>query len=189
MGNSIDRHWMASFHNNDILFASNLDDSYVGARSIVDGMGLSWGTQYLKIKKEFSGFLIKTVGRDARPRDILAMHKNFIESFLGTIDISRVSLNNKEIVNIYKNKFVDFVNHQTCKVEEPRTVDFYINSADGIKCLVMDSFKLQNQGVIKRFTELFKYIQANPKSIGEHYILPDTMLDIAEILAVNQHKL
>ena len=186
MENSINRYWKANFHDNDILFASSLDNSYIGARSIVDGMGLSWGTQYLKIKKEFSGFLTKTVGRDARLRGILVMHKNFIESYLITIDISRVSSENSESVKLYKKEFSDFVDEQT-STEEKRSVDFYLDN--DIKFLIEDAFKLQNQGVIKRFTELFKYIQANPESIGEHYVLPDTMLDIAEILAVNQHKL
>ena len=184
----IDRHWIASFNNSEILFASNTENIYVGARSMVEGMGLSWGTQYLKIKKRFNYFHMKTVGRDSRLRDTLGLHKNFIQGYLGAININRVSSENSELVKLYKEEFSCFVDKQT-SMEEKRDVDFYLDPDNGIKCLIEDAFKLQNKGVIKHFANLFRYIQSNPESIGDHYIFPDTILDIAEILAVNQHKL
>jgi hypothetical protein len=185
----MERHWTADFYNSKILFASNFEDVYIGARSMVDGMGLSWGTQYLKMKKKFNCFPIKTVGRDSRFRESIGLHKNFVSDYLETIDPRKVSDEIADYVMMYKNQFADFVESQTSPVQEQRTVDFYLDSSKGVESLVMDAFKLQNQGIIKHFAELFKYIQQNPDSIGDHFKLPDTMLDIAEILAVNQHKL
>ncbi len=117
------------------------------------------------------------------------LHKNFIGKYLEKIDHRRVSSKNSESVSIFKNEFVDFVNEQTFASEEKRTVDFYLDSTKGVQNLVVDSFKLQNQGIIKHFTDLFKYIQNNPDALGEHYSITDTIDVIAEILAVNQHKL
>ncbi len=57
----IKNQWKASFYDNEILFATSSEDIYIGARSMVDGMGLSWGTQYLKIKNEFGDFFTKTL--------------------------------------------------------------------------------------------------------------------------------
>lgn len=182
----IDKHWIANFHDKKILFASNPENVYIGARSMVEGIGLSWSAQYLKMKKRFNCFEMRTVGRDSKQRGALGLHKNFINSYLGTINTCRVSTEILESVKLYKDEFGDFVERQTSSGEK-RDVDFYIDS--NIKLLVEDAFKLQNKGVIKHFVKLFNYIQANPESIGEHYIFPDTMLDIAEILAVNQHKL
>ncbi len=39
-------HWVDHFHDHEILFASNYTDAYVGAQSMVEGMGLSWPAQY-----------------------------------------------------------------------------------------------------------------------------------------------
>lgn len=183
MVKSIDRYWKASFHDNDIVFAERSENTYVGARSLVNGMGLSWGTQYSKIKNDFSGFLIKTSGHGSRLRQALAIHKNFIKSYLETIDASRVSSENSNIVRLYKSEFSDFVESQT-RIGGKRDVDFYLEN--DVRFLIEDAFKLQNQGIIKRFSELLSEMQLRPDN---HYVVPDTMLDIAEILAVNQHKL
>ena len=184
----MDKHWIADFHNSKILLVSNQENIYVGARSIVDGIGLSWSAQYRKIKKSFNCCPMRTVGRDARTRATLLLHKNFIESYLDTIAANKVSSKISESVKLYKEEFSYFIDKQTSK-KEKRDVDFYIDPENGIKCLIEDAFKLQNQGVIKRFAELLSQIQEILKSTDDRYTIPDTMLDIAEILAVNQHKL
>lgn len=188
MKKKIDQSWIADFHEKKILFSCSSEDIYIGARSMVEGIGLSWGTQYLKIKNNFNCFHMETVGRDLRKRKALGIHKNFVSSFLDTININKVSAGISESLKLYKREFVDFVDQQSLNTEK-KTVDFYLESENGIKNLIEDAFKLQNKGIIKRFYDLFGYVQDNPESIGDHYIFPDTMLDIAEILAVNQHKL
>jgi len=169
-------------------FAASPENAYIGAKSMVSGMGIDYGTQYRKIKKRF-GCCHLTTG-NARDRRILVLHRDFVEKYISSINLFRISEEAAETVLLYKKEFPDFVHDQTMTNGDVKKVDFYLDSKKGIQRLVSDSFRLQNQGVIKHFIEVFKYLELNPEILGlDHCGLHDRMIDIAEILSKNQSKL
>lgn len=169
-------------------FAASPEHAYIGARSMVSGMGINWATQYRKIKNRF-GCCHLTTGA-SNDQKILVLHRDFIEKYLASINLFRISEESAETVLLYKKEFSDYVHDQTMTNGDLKKVDFYLDADKGIQRLVSDAFKLQNQGVIKHFIEIFSYLEKNPDILGlDHCGLHDRMIDIAEILSNNQNKL
>ncbi|MBU2644471.1 phage antirepressor N-terminal domain-containing protein [bacterium] len=181
-------HWTDSFHDDEILFASNYTDAFVDAWSMVHGMGLSWPTQYWKIKKRFGIFDIEIAPNGIAVAQLRALHRKNIEKFLFSINPSKIQPDKVERVILYQKEFIDFAYSQTYTESDAKSIEFYLTPA-GRKQLAGDVLQLKNQGIVNHLSAIFEHLLSS-EQLGECELqASDMLLDMIEIVSKNQHKL
>jgi len=90
----------AEFLGKEVTLVDNNGVAYVAMREIVEGIGLSWGTQSIKLNensKKFNCFHIETVGADGKNRQMLCMPIKKLNGWLFSINPKSNTRN--ELVN------------------------------------------------------------------------------------------
>jgi hypothetical protein len=181
--------WESSFFGDPIILASNYEDAYVSLRSLVDGMRLSWSSQYWKVKKSFGLFDIEKNGSERPLKPITALHRNNVEKFLATINPAKIPTDKIEKILLYKKEFIDFFFCETFTISEEKSMDFYLDTKKGRECLLIDAVKLQNNGVYKHLGAIVNKLLESDDLKDNELRASNHLIEIAEITAKNQHRL
>lgn len=139
------------FYGDPIHFLVNKESAIVGARSLVSGMGLSWGTQSYKIRNCFpNGFSWNTIKTCKGKRKAIFITRQLLEKYLDSIDISKVKEECKKKVEIYKSGFLRF-SYKSVTVERQHEIaEEYTSSINGLYELIYDTFiRLGNERAMK----------------------------------------
>lgn len=83
----------AEFLGKEITLVDNNGVAYVAMREVVEGIGLSWGSQSIKLNensKKFNCFHIETVGADGKNRQMLCMPIKKLNGWLFSINPNKV---------------------------------------------------------------------------------------------------
>lgn len=95
----------AEFLGKEVTLVDNNGVAYVAMREIVEGIGLSWGTQSIKLNensKKFNCFHIETVGADSKNRQMLCMPIKKLNGWLFSINPNKVRADLKERLENYQ---------------------------------------------------------------------------------------
>lgn len=95
----------AEFLGKEVTLVDNNGIAYVAMREIVEGIGLSWGTQSIKLNensKKFNCFHIETVGADGKNRQMLCMPIKKLNGWLFSINPNKVRADLKERLENYQ---------------------------------------------------------------------------------------
>ena len=95
----------AEFLGKEITLVDDNGVAYVAMREIVEGIGLSWGTQSIKLNensKKFNCFHIETVGADGKNRQMLCMPIKKLNGWLFSINPNKVRADLKERLENYQ---------------------------------------------------------------------------------------
>lgn len=95
----------AEFLGKEITLVDNNGIAYVAMREVVEGIGLSWGTQSIKLNensKKFNCFHIETVGADGKNRQMLCMPIKKLNGWLFSINPNKVRTDLKERLENYQ---------------------------------------------------------------------------------------
>jgi len=95
----------AEFLGKEVTLVDNNGVAYVAMREIVEGIGLSWGTQSIKLNensKKFNCFHIETVGADGKNRQMLCMPIKKLNGWLFSINPNKVRADLKERLENYQ---------------------------------------------------------------------------------------
>ncbi|MDW0618195.1 phage antirepressor N-terminal domain-containing protein [Mannheimia haemolytica] len=94
-----------SFYGSDLITLKVEDVIYTAVRPIVEALGLSWGSQSIKLnknKEKFNCFDIETVGADGKIRQMLCMPIKKLNGWLFSINPEKVRADLKEKVICYQ---------------------------------------------------------------------------------------
>lgn len=187
-------HWTDNFHGDEIIFAANGVDAYVDALSMIDGMRLSWTSQYQKIKKRYSFYDI-VIPAKPEPEKRRALHRNFISDYLHSINLLKVPADKSSRIVLYQKEFPDFVFDQAYTEDDEQIISNYIrdNKAEiyaGMEQLVMDTLcKMQNQGAIKLMASLLTDLMKADDLTPNQLRMTDAIYDLADLAARNRNRL
>ena len=93
------------FYDNQLTVIKKDDDAYVAMRPIVEGIGLEWSSQRLKLsnnKGKFNCVDINTVAADNKPRQMLCIPLKKLNGYLFSINPEKVREDIKDKVVLYQ---------------------------------------------------------------------------------------
>ena len=133
-------HKLIPFHGDMISFLVNKQDALIGAKSLVKGMGLSWGTQSYKIRNKWSkGFRWNTIKTTKGKRKALFITRRLLSDYLDSIEIRKVKEECKSKVQKYKESFLRF-SYKSLLVERQIEIEKeYSETFEGLVRLIYDS--------------------------------------------------
>lgn len=82
-------------------------EPYVAMKPVVEGMGLDWASQYVKLKQDgnkFNHCVINMVAKDGKNRDVVAMPLKKLNGWLFSINPNKVRSDTKEVVEFYQER-------------------------------------------------------------------------------------
>ena len=128
------------FYGDEIDFFYNEKSVIIGARSFITSLGLSFGRQLEKIKK--NNRLFSHMCKIAVPwsiRRIQCFNHEGVTPFLDSLNIDKIREESKSKVQLYKREFFEFVceSYECCKLIEKE--DFYLQDIQGIRCMIRDA--------------------------------------------------
>ncbi len=96
-----------NFHNQNLQTFKHKGEPYVGMKSIVEGMGLDWASQYKKLitpeyERKFNCCVITMVAKDGKNRDVLAIPLKKLNGWLFSINPNKVRTDLKEVIELYQ---------------------------------------------------------------------------------------
>ncbi len=188
-------YWTDDFHGDEIRFAANTFDAYVGARSMILGMGLNLSTQLDKIKRKWGVYPYRYDLPAGNSVGVAGVHKIFIDPYLRTINPLRCPPEVQDRVILYQQEFNDFVFDQAYTEDDEQIISNYIRENqdeiyEGMEQLVTDTLcKMQNQGAIKLAASLFTELMKCDKLPPELLKLTDYVYDLADLGARNRNRL
>ncbi len=146
------------FHNNELIVVDFNNQPYTPMRPIVEGMGLDWKAQLVKIKQRFSSVVgeITTTGKDGKQYLMLCLPLKKLFGWLMTISPNKVKPELRDTVIMYQNECDDVlwdywtkgqaVNPRTTKVERTPLHDAHALLVAKTKHLSSsDAWKIINQ--------------------------------------------
>ncbi len=97
------------FHSADLLIVEFNDQPFTAMRPIVEGMGLTWQSQYEKLKLKFSSVIteIVTTGKDGKQYNMVCLPVRKLFGWLMTISPNKVNPEIRDTVIKYQNECDD----------------------------------------------------------------------------------
>lgn len=98
-----------NFLGSEIMVINHDGEPYVAMRTVVDGMGLDWASQFTKIKQKFKSTVVEiaTVANDERNRSMLCLPLRKLFSWLVTINPNKVASHKRQTIIRYQNECDD----------------------------------------------------------------------------------
>ena len=98
-----------NFLGSEIMIINHDGEPYVAMRTVVEGMGLGWGSQFIKIKQRFKSTVmgIETVANDERNRSMLCLPLRKLFGWLMTINPNKVASHKRQTIIRYQNECDD----------------------------------------------------------------------------------
>ena len=98
-----------NFLGSEIMIIDRDGEPYVAMRTVVEGMGLGWGSQFIKIKQRFKSTVmeIETVANDERNRSMLCLPLRKLFGWLMTINPNKVASHKRQTIIRYQNECDD----------------------------------------------------------------------------------
>lgn len=98
-----------NFLGSEIMIIDRDGEPYVAMRTVVEGMGLGWGGQFIKIKQKFKSTVmeIETVANDERNRSMLCLPLRKLFGWLMTINPNKVASHKRQTIIRYQNECDD----------------------------------------------------------------------------------
>ena len=102
-----------NFLGSEIMIINHDGEPYVAMRTVVEGMGLGWGSQFIKIKQRFKSTVmeIETVANDERNRSMLCLPLRKLFGWLMTINPNKVASHKRQTIIRYQNECDDALWH------------------------------------------------------------------------------
>lgn len=98
-----------NFLGSEIMVINHDGEPYVAMRTVVDGMGLDWKSQFVKIKQRFKSTVVEitTVANDERNRSMLCLPLRKLFGWLMTINPNKVASHKRQTIIRYQNECDD----------------------------------------------------------------------------------
>lgn len=98
-----------NFLGSEIMVINHDGEPYVAMRTVVDGMGLDWAGQFVKIKQRFKSTVVEisTVANDERNRSMLCLPLRKLFGWLMTINPDKVASHKRQTIIRYQNECDD----------------------------------------------------------------------------------
>ncbi|WP_367448745.1 phage antirepressor N-terminal domain-containing protein [Snodgrassella alvi] len=98
-----------NFLGSEIMVINHDGEPYVAMRTVVDGMGLDWASQFTKIKQKFKSTVVEiaTVANDERNRSMLCLPLRKLFGWLVTINPNKVASHKRQTIIRYQNECDD----------------------------------------------------------------------------------
>lgn len=95
-----------NFHGDEIVTFERNGEPYVALRPLVEGIGLNWSGQFLRVRRDpVLGPVVcvtQTVGQDGKVREMTSLPVSMLSGFLFKIDANRVRKEVREKVTVYQ---------------------------------------------------------------------------------------
>ncbi|WP_216353106.1 phage antirepressor N-terminal domain-containing protein [Snodgrassella alvi] len=98
-----------NFLGSEIMVINHDGEPYVAMRTVVDGMGLSWNGQFVKIKQRFKSVVMEiiTTGKDGKNYKMLCLPLRKLFGWLMTISPDKVASHKRQTIIRYQNECDD----------------------------------------------------------------------------------
>ncbi|PIT34479.1 phage antirepressor N-terminal domain-containing protein [Snodgrassella alvi] len=98
-----------NFLGSEIMVINHDGEPYVAMRTVVDGMGLSWNGQFVKIKQRFKSVVMEiiTTGKDGKNYKMLCLPLRKLFGWLMTINPDKVASHKRQTIIRYQNECDD----------------------------------------------------------------------------------
>lgn len=95
-----------NFLGSEIMVIDRDGEPYVAMRTVVDGMGLDWSSQFKKIKQRFKSDVITltTIAGDEKNRSMLCLPLKKLFGWMMTISPNKVAPDKKQTIIRYQEK-------------------------------------------------------------------------------------
>lgn len=120
---------LVSFHNQQITVLNHENKPYIEMRSIVENIGLDWGAQLKRIKRNnilnSTMVIMTTVAKDGKNRELVCLPLGYLNGWLFGIDTNRVKPEIRPTLEQYQLECFDVLyNHFMPKVAQkfPNTI-------------------------------------------------------------------
>ncbi|WP_369611720.1 phage antirepressor N-terminal domain-containing protein [Snodgrassella alvi] len=92
------------FLGSEIMVINRDGEPYVAMRTVVDGMGLDWATQFTKIKQRFISVVVEitTTGKDGKNYKMLCLPLRKLFGWMMTINPNKVAPHKKQTIIRYQ---------------------------------------------------------------------------------------
>lgn len=97
------------FHNTELYVVEHNGQPYTPMKPIVDGMGLDWKSQFVKLKERFNSTMVEitTVANDGKSRLMICLPVRKLAAWLYSIHANKVKPELRETVITYQNECDD----------------------------------------------------------------------------------
>lgn len=98
-----------NFLGSEIMVINHNGEPFVAMRTVVDGMGLDWASQFVKIKQRFKSIVVEitTVAGDERNRSMLCLPLRKLFGWMMTINPDKVAPHKKQAIIRYQEECDD----------------------------------------------------------------------------------
>ncbi|PIT21425.1 phage antirepressor N-terminal domain-containing protein [Snodgrassella alvi] len=98
-----------NFLGSEIMVINHDGEPYVAMRTVIDGMGLSWGSQFVKIKQRFISVVseIETTGKDGKNYKMLCLPLRKLFGWMMTINPDKVAPHKRQTIIRYQEECDD----------------------------------------------------------------------------------
>lgn len=97
------------FHNTELYVVEHNGQPYTPMKPIVDGMGLDWKSQFVKLKERFNSTMVEitTVANDGKSRLMICLPVRKLAAWLYSIHANKVKPELRDTVIMYQNECDD----------------------------------------------------------------------------------
>jgi len=176
------RYFTGRFDCIDIPFWVSPEKSFVGARSIVSGIGIDWPRQYTKIKSNFNHCLMSTTDSEGRKTQILALNSISVKDYLTSISPARVKPEIRNKIKMYRERLPEFIEDQTREIDKD-LFSVYTKDQSGFLKLVNDILISKPSKAVTKLSKILFAISSPESFDGDRYDVIDILLDLVEDMA------
>lgn len=114
------------FLGQDLYVVDLNGEPYTPMKPIVEGMGMDWATQYLKLRKRFvKGIVEITIPSPGGPQSMLCLALRKLAAWLNTISPNKVRPEIRDRVILYQERCDDVLYEYWMKEQKPVRADAY----------------------------------------------------------------
>lgn len=150
------------FHKNPLYLVKHQEQPFVPMKPVVEGMGLSWSTQYRKLNKssaKFSCVHMKITASDGKLYDSLCVPLKKLNGWLFSINPEKVKPELKKIIELYQEECFQVLHD-------------YWNKGGVVKTPELPANDITNfENIMAHFTRVIKSEYVMVKKIDLHHIV------------------
>lgn len=144
------------FYGSPITFLKNEKDIFIGARSVCNGIGLSWSGQFSRLKSLGLSCSCSRIRIDKKYiNSMIAVVRGSINAWMRSIDKNKFSNGKADRIELYQSEFERFVFDAIDCDNQIEREDFYTKTREGLKTLITDSvIHLGNSNAIDQLVDV-----------------------------------
>lgn len=173
------------FYGDNLVLVNHNGEPYVPMKSVVEGMGLDWASQFTKIKQRFKSTVVEIamVATDGKKRQMSCLALRKLAGWLNTINVGKVRPELRDKVARYQDECDDVLYQYWTKgeVTNPRKKD-HQSTATQLTPLRQTAERLITTGMGRIYPDIWKLVHEQFEVKHIHQLTPDQVGEAVEYL-------